>query len=159
MCPLILYMCPLVLHICTRWPYTYVFIDLTSMFPLALNARVLWSYTYVSIAHCKMIWIYLVFTINQMCCKCIYMSCQHCRKYKTFLYYSGNVTYAIFTYTFAPHVINSKYMVNPNYHPMLIGSIHRVLLTLQVCVHWSYTYVQMCRANVHILQGTMDTYP
>ena len=46
-------------------------------------------------------------------------------KYEAFIYYCGNVTYTIFTYTFAPHLNSSKYIVNPNFHT-----------ALQLLTHW-----------------------
>ena len=69
--------------------------------------------------HCIIIRIYNGFTTNQRWCKCVskYGICDinTVVNLMFFIYYSGNVTYTIFTYTFARHLINSTYNVHPNY--------------------------------------------
>ena len=60
--------------------------------------------------HCIIISIYIVFTIN------VYVNIVEVTfLLKFYIYYCVDVTYTIFTYTFAPHLIGSKYIVIPNY--------------------------------------------
>ena len=68
------------------------------------------------------VWIYNILTTDQMWCKCVskYGICDiNTVVNKAFIYYSGNVTYTIFTYTFAPHLNCSQYIINPNFNAVI----------------------------------------
>ena len=77
--------------------YSGTYNELVLMF-LGVAIIISYIYMYIYIYIC----IYNIFTINRMCYK-IYSICDiNNNKYNGFIYYSGNVTYTIFTYTFAP---------------------------------------------------------
>ena len=65
----------------------------------------------------------------------VYVTSAPRSKYKAFIYYSGNVTYAIFTYTFAPHLNSSKCIVNPNFHAVyMYVPVCRYISSMHICV-------------------------
>ena len=68
-----------------------------------------------------------------MWCKCV---CKYCicdisaivNENFIFTQYFVDVTYTIFTNTFVPHFISSKYIVNPNYHAVISLLHHYVYI-------------------------------
>ena len=64
------------------------------------------------------VWIYNIFTTDQMWYKCVGI-CDIITIVKIKLSFTiiiGNVTNVIFSNTFLPHLISSKYIVNPYFH-------------------------------------------